>query len=113
MIRCPDCGEKLSEKDAVCPSCGTKIGHSSKVEVLNTKDQISPDPIHHRRAKCPACGSTQIQVATKTETTGFSTGQGCCGAILLGPLGLLCGLLGSGKGKTDVVRVCLECGNEF
>lgn len=64
------------------------------------------------KATCPKCGSTQIQAISETETKGYDPGSGCCGAILLGPFGLLCGLCGM-KSKTTNRRMCLKCGHKF
>jgi hypothetical protein len=64
-------------------------------------------------ARCPKCGSTNVQVVSQTKTKGFGCGKGCCGAILLGPFGWLCGLCGMGKGKSKILRVCAACGKKF
>ena len=65
---------------------------------------------------CPKCGSENVQLATehKLHGKGFSGSKGCCGYIILGPLGILCGACGSGQ-KLDEKRfwVCNSCGNEF
>lgn len=55
--------------------------------------------------KCPKCKSTQITSKTK----GFGLGKAAVGGILLGPIGLAGGLLGSKKIKV----VCLKCGKEW
>ncbi len=62
--------------------------------------------------KCTRCGSENVQFGTNTSGGGFSAGKGCCGYILMGPLGLLCGACGS-KTKTDEFWVCQKCGNKF
>jgi hypothetical protein len=54
---------------------------------------------------CPQCGSKNIHV----DKRGYNAGDACCGAILLGPLGLLCGADGSNK----LVKTCLNCNKEF
>lgn len=54
---------------------------------------------------CPKCRSTQI-VANKK---GFGLGKAAAGGLLLGPVGLLGGLIGSGK----IVVTCLKCGNTW
>lgn len=59
--------------------------------------------------KCPRCGSENIQFGTNTSG-GYSKGKGCCGYILLGPIGLLCG---GSKTKTEEFWVCQKCGNKF
>lgn len=47
--------------------------------------------------KCPNCGSENCQYITTTETHGggISWGDACCGTVLLGPVGILCGFCGS------------------
>jgi len=50
---------------------------------------------------CPRCGSSQVFVDKK----GFSGIKACCGALMVGPLGLLCG-----THKQNKVRLtCLKC----
>jgi len=55
--------------------------------------------------KCPKCGSTNLTANTK----GFGLGKAAVGGVLLGPVGLLGGLVGSKK----AVFICLKCGNQF
>jgi tellurium resistance protein TerD len=55
--------------------------------------------------KCPKCGSRHITLDKK----GYEVGNGCCGAILLGPIGLLCGAVGA----NDKKMVCMSCGHEW
>lgn len=62
--------------------------------------------------KCPKCGSEHVQFATKTSGGGFSWLDSCCGLIFLGPLGLLCGAIGSGT-YTSEFWVCHDCGHKF
>lgn len=69
---------------------------------------------------CPNCGSRNFQVINETnvQTKGknYSSGKGCLGYLLLGPLGLLCGSCGQGQ-KTSVTNttyyVCDKCGEKF
>ena len=63
---------------------------------------------------CPNCGSYNMQVLQETKTSGkdFSGARGCCGYILLGPLGILCGSCGKGKQTmTDSFWLCNQCGS--
>ena len=54
--------------------------------------------------KCPRCGNENCSVINETTTTGkdFSAGKGCLGALLLGPLGVLCGACGKGKQRIRI-----------
>lgn len=67
--------------------------------------------------RCPNCGSDQCQIVadTQVETKGYGAGKGCCGFIIFGWVGLLCGLCGSGKTKSTTQHywVCHNCGNKF
>lgn len=54
---------------------------------------------------CPKCGSKNIHIGKR----GYDAGGACCGAILLGPLGLLCGADGANK----IIKTCLKCGKVF
>ena len=67
-----------------------------------TQPHYSSDP---KVAKCPKCGSTSIQVVKK----GFGLGKAAAGALLIGPVGLLGGAIGSNK----TVRVCLNCNHKW
>ena len=66
--------------------------------------------------KCPNCESENCQIINEVTTTGkdFDAGTGCCGAILLGPIGLLCGACGKGKQvENKQFWVCNNCGNKW
>jgi tellurium resistance protein TerD len=55
--------------------------------------------------RCPHCHSTQLSADKK----GFGLGEAALGGIVLGPVGLLGGLVGAGQ-----VRItCLKCGHVF
>lgn len=67
--------------------------------------------------KCPKCGNMGCQVVTETSgsTKGYGIGKGCLGTICLGPIGLVCGMCGMGKGKTESTTywICSDCGHKF
>jgi len=56
-------------------------------------------------AKCPRCGSTSLSGNKK----GYGIGKGVLGAVVLGPIGLVAGNMGSKK----VVITCMNCGHKF
>jgi hypothetical protein len=65
---------------------------------------------------CPKCGGTHCRMITKTKTdsTPFGFGDACCGWILFGPIGILCGLCGaSSSTETKTYWVCDDCGKKF
>ena len=55
--------------------------------------------------RCPKCGSNQFVAGSK----GFGLGKAVAGGVLLGPVGLLSGFIGSGQ----VTLSCLRCGNKW
>lgn len=66
--------------------------------------------------KCPKCESENCQYVSTTKTTrsGFDFGDACCGTILMGPIGVLCGLCGmSTETETKEYWVCHNCGQKF
>jgi hypothetical protein len=63
--------------------------------------------------KCPKCGSESCFPISKTEMKGYGLGEGCCGYIIFGPIGLICGLCGMGEGKKTDYWKCGSCGCKF
>lgn len=65
---------------------------------------------------CPNCGSNNSQIINQVTTKGtdFSASKGCCGAVLLGPIGILCGACGQGrKTYNNQFWVCADCGRRW
>ena len=66
--------------------------------------------------KCPKCNSGDCQIINEFSTSGkaFHASKGCCGAVLLGPIGLLCGMCGKGKqAKNESFWLCNNCGKKW
>ncbi len=66
--------------------------------------------------QCPKCNDDNCQLINEVSTSGkdFGAGKSCCGMILLGPIGLLCGFCGKGKQlNTNNYWVCNSCGNKW
>ena len=67
--------------------------------------------------RCPNCGSTNISsiVDTKTKIKGFDGGDACCGYLLFGWPGILCGLCNTGDTTTETrtTNICNDCGRRF
>lgn len=69
--------------------------------------------------RCPKCGSEKVHIVETTNITqssGYSCGKGCCGALLFGNiLGALCGIGGKTKTNTEHISywICDGCGAKF
>lgn len=67
--------------------------------------------------RCPTCGSENCHIIEESETKqkGYGVCSGICGYLLMGPIGILCGLCGMGEGKTTrkAYWVCQGCGKKF
>ena len=62
--------------------------------------------------KCPKCGADNAQFISNTTGGGISTTRSCCGYIVFGPIGLLCGACGKGT-TTKEFWICNSCGHRF
>lgn len=84
---------------------------SSENKSENQSIATQPSGLH-----CPRCGSHDIMPVSEVSTKGkdFKAGDACCGYMLCGPLGLLCGATGKGKQIiTNTYWMCKGCGNKF
>ncbi len=61
---------------------------------------------------CPRCQSENVQYSTKTTGSNYGKSEGCCGFLLMGPFGLLCGLCGNDV-ETKEFWICHNCGHKF
>lgn len=89
----------------------TSIEPSTTTAPIKTKSVTTPPTL-----RCSRCGSTDLVPITETSTHGknFKAGDACCGYLLCGPLGLLCGATGKGKQSTSTTYwLCKNCGNKF
>lgn len=96
MPYCRNCGNEMNEYDRSCFECGEPT--DKKKDNRNV-------------LRCPSCESSNIGFVSKTDGSDYDVSSGCCGYILLGPLGLLCGL--SSDKRTVTKRKCIDCGKEF
>lgn len=113
---CLKCGKNINDNAKFCGFCGKKttvlpksesttVTEPQTVNIVNRETvQVQTNQIENL-PKCNRCGSTSL-IANKK---GFGIGKAAVGAVLLGPLGLLAGGIGSNKIKVT----CLKCGNSF
>ena len=85
LAQCKACGKDVSKNAPTCPHCGE-----------------SAPGLH---IKCPTCGSLNIATGEK----GFGLGKAAVGLVLLGPVGLLGGMLGRKRAEL----VCQACGKKW
>lgn len=109
---CGKCGTELPKDAKFCHKCGWQMPQTEDKPEPQVNEAPTPKK-KGRSLKCPKCGSEDIQFATSTSTNGVSAGDACCGYMLLGPLGLLCGLAGAGESTTSEFWVCHSCGAKF
>ena len=124
---CKRCGEALTEDSNHCGTCGSGVAivtpdttlHLEKYSSPKTSSVIST-PINSASVYCPKCKSQKLQTVVESNTEGkgggYGAGKGCLGWLLLGPLGLLCGICGSETKITTTNKtffMCIGCGNKF
>ena len=74
---------------------------------MEEKNEVRDDDV----ARCPKCGSTQIEFVTYQASQNVSRGKMCCGYMTCGPIGTLCGV--GKKTPAKSMRKCKKCGHEF
>ncbi len=66
---------------------------------------------------CRRCNNDNCYIVEESETheKGYGAGKGCCGYMIFGPIGLICGLCGMGEKNTSRKSywICPNCGNKF
>ena len=85
LVKCKTCEKQISKTALMCPYCG----------------EIDPGLYQD----CPKCKSTNISSTEK----GFNLCGAAVGTLLLGPFGLLGGMIGRKK----IVMTCLDCGENW
>ena len=106
---CPSCEHENKPDANFCVHCGAAL--TPDYSYQTPVSSIDPEIVDGKEARCPVCQSRQIQFTTKTVGESFNTPAACCGFVILGPLGLLCGL--ANNQKSVPVRKCIQCGHEF
>ena len=105
---CSNCGNEINNNSKFCQHCGAEINNNSNSNLpIVTKEPVS----NSNKVLCPKCGSDNIHFITVQASQNFDKSDACCGYLLCGPLGLLCGVKDKTESKT--VRKCMNCNKEF
>jgi Zn finger protein HypA/HybF involved in hydrogenase expression len=102
--------QDASKTDAVpSPAANGPFGvDAHRSDAASSADGGKPDMI------CPKCGGRNFKISHEIVRKGYGGGKACCGSLVLGPFGLLCGLCGKDKVKAEnVYWICETCGNTF
>jgi tellurium resistance protein TerD len=89
----------VDSDERALPMARSAVSFSEYLDPNFTPDD-SPEHV-----RCPKCRSTQVTA----NTQGFGLGKAAVGGILLGPVGLLGGLIGS----NTITITCLQCGHRW
>lgn len=88
LIKCPECGQDVSDKAEKCPHCGVSIVSMNDIVLC-----------------CPYCLSSRLDPVNKK----FSASKAALGYICVGDIGMLAGAAGIDKEEFT----CRSCGNKF
>lgn len=125
---CPSCGAENPLEAKFCHMCGQSLEMGTpKQEIVDTEivavpaaaGKVSDNAENTVDTICPFCGAAGCQMFMRDRTTvkqsAFSFTDACCGTMIFGPLGLLCGLCG-GSQKVDIKNetwfACQKCGKQ-
>lgn len=114
MKKCQSCGSDNHDTNLFCVQCGTYFDDKNiepKQELIiadkTSKNETKDD---FENESCPKCDSKNI-IHIRSESSDFKAKSACCGYLLFGPLGLLCGMVDNEK--VDYHKKCNNCGHEF
>lgn len=88
LIKCPECGQDVSDKADRCPHCGVNIAGMDDIVLC-----------------CPYCLSSRLDPVNKK----FSAAKAALGYICVGNIGVLAGAAGIDKEEFT----CRSCGKKF
>lgn len=120
-MKCPYCNSDNREGAVYCEKCEMPLNMMTKKRTVRKQAPVQPEAVEPLFYEvCPNCGAALSDCTPIVKTTVTSSGggyglfSGCCGTILLGPLGLLCGLRKRTiTSSSQTWWACRKCGKEF
>lgn len=132
-MKCPYCDFENRDDAVSCEMCEMPLKQLTRkrpafrpTATQSAKPERPPRIVHHEEydvfptVGCPNCGTPLegcapiVKTIVKSSGGGYGLFSGCCGTILLGPLGLLCGLRKQNiTSSNQTWWVCRKCGKEF
>lgn len=131
-ITYPPQEQNTEAQQSVSNATQSILAETAHQELSPSAQQSSAEPVSQtipstnggwedpKKLRCPKCKSERLISTTDTivndNSKGYGGGLGCLGFLLMGPLGLLCGLCGK---KRDIsvenlhYFICQDCGHEF
>ena len=107
---CPPCFRIIASDAAYCIGCGQATGFVAEVGATDVaavdSEPTAAVPLRGTAAYCPRCSSTQVGAAKHGYSLAKGATAGCLFAPILGPFGLMAGLIG--KNKMDVTCLSFE-----
>lgn len=120
-MKCPYCGSENRDDAVSCEICEMPLKQAPTRRPVARQNIARPtyeEPASF--GACPQCGAplndcTPVsKTSVKSSGGGYGLFSGCCGLVLLGPLGLLCGLKKQNiTSSNQTWWVCRRCGKEF
>ncbi|MCF7932085.1 MAG: hypothetical protein K9K93_02845 [Acholeplasmataceae bacterium] len=111
MKKCGYCNQENADSAIYCVRCGESLDDFETKDTVDAVIDDTPKRSSEDDVRCPVCGSRDVHFVTVDQGTDFRGDSACCGFLLFGPIGLLCGLAGNRDSRT--VRKCMNCDHEF
>jgi len=103
-----DCipSQKEPRKQApIKPPQPARIEKKQRIEPRVENTETAKEEMPDSAVCCPNCGSASVHA----DKRGYKAGSGCCGYLMCGPLGFLCGQTGANK----LQITCMKCGHSW
>lgn len=110
LIKCPECGNEVSDKAAVCPNCGVEIAPAEVKAIICPECGSEINPAQNI---CKNCGYDPIKIAKgKSRKKKKIITIVLCAMVLIAIIAGVVALINANKETSYVVEACKELSNE-